>query len=136
MAAAAEDDSWDALLDNETELALSRTGRDVGIPIITFEPPDGLSFFGPVISRIPIDVEAVPLWNELWSPRVWAFCALDRDLRQVLYALLWGFGSFEGRPLDFDDGEFYRRCASLSPSVRRMRQEGRQHGTLVMRSLS
>ena len=62
-AEALEDTSWDVELDAETELALSRTGRDVGTPIITFQPPDGLSFFGPVISRIPDDEDAVPLWN-------------------------------------------------------------------------
>ena len=63
FATAADDTRWDAELDAETALALSRTGRDVGTPIITFAPPDGVSFFGPVISRIPSDEEAVPLWN-------------------------------------------------------------------------
>ena len=62
-AAALDDTSWDQLLDDETELALSRTGRDVGTPIITFRPPDGLSFFGPVISRVPSDEEATELWD-------------------------------------------------------------------------
>ena len=38
-AAAADDPSWDAELDAETELALSRTGRNVGTPIITFASP-------------------------------------------------------------------------------------------------
>jgi len=36
FAEALDDDSWDSVLDAETELALSRTGRDVGTPIITF----------------------------------------------------------------------------------------------------
>ena len=43
------------------------TGQDVGTPILTFQPPDGLSFFGPVISRVPTDAEAVELWDQ--SPR-------------------------------------------------------------------
>jgi len=60
FAASADDDAWDALLEEETEIALSRTGRDVGTPIITFQPPDGLSFFGPVISRVPADEDALP----------------------------------------------------------------------------
>ena len=47
FATAADDTSWDAELDAETALALSRTGRDVGTPIITFEPPDGVSIFWP-----------------------------------------------------------------------------------------
>jgi hypothetical protein len=63
FAEALHDTSWDELLDAESELALSRTGRDVGTPIVTFRPPDGLSFFGPVISRVPSDDEAVELWD-------------------------------------------------------------------------
>jgi 2-hydroxychromene-2-carboxylate isomerase len=46
FADALDDSGWDALLDAETELALSRTGRDVGTPIISFRPPDGQSLFG------------------------------------------------------------------------------------------
>ena len=33
-----DDDAWDELLDAESELALGRTGRDVGTPIITYQP--------------------------------------------------------------------------------------------------
>ena len=29
------------------------TGKDVGTPILQFEPPAGVAFFGPVISRLP-----------------------------------------------------------------------------------
>ena len=36
---------WDEMIDAEGEIALSRTGRDVGTPIISFGE-DGLSFFG------------------------------------------------------------------------------------------
>jgi 2-hydroxychromene-2-carboxylate isomerase len=64
-AAAALDESHDAYLREETELALSRTGRDVGTPILTFHPglADEGSFFGPVISTIPRDAEATRLWD-------------------------------------------------------------------------
>lgn len=64
-AGAANDDAWDATLLEETETALSRTGRDVGTPIITFDAPDGPSFFGPVLSSIPRGVEAVKLWDAI-----------------------------------------------------------------------
>ena len=37
----------------ETEEALALTGRDVGTPILHFQPPGGTAFFGPVISRLP-----------------------------------------------------------------------------------
>jgi 2-hydroxychromene-2-carboxylate isomerase len=84
FATAADDDRWDAELDAETELALSRTGRDVGTPIITFEPPHGVSFFGPVISRIPSDAEAVPLWNAVLTlAKFPSFAELKRSLREA-----------------------------------------------------
>lgn len=83
-AVAVDDESWDAEIEAETELALGRTGRDVGTPIITFEPPDGLSFFGPVISRVPSDAEAVPLWNAVIElARFPGFAELKRSLREA-----------------------------------------------------
>jgi hypothetical protein len=84
FATAADDTSWDAELDAETALALSRTGRDVGTPIITFAPPDGVSFFGPVISRIPTDEEAVPLWNAVLTLAQFpGFAEIKRSLREA-----------------------------------------------------
>ena len=84
FATAADDDRWDAELDTETQLALSRTGRDVGTQIITFAPPDGVSFFGPVISRIPSDEEAVPLWNAVLMLATFpGFAELKRSLREA-----------------------------------------------------
>ena len=61
----AEDDRWGKVVRAETELALSRTGEDVGTPIITWDldRPDEASLFGPVISRIPRGEEAVRLWD-------------------------------------------------------------------------
>ncbi|MCH7788820.1 MAG: hypothetical protein IH940_05200 [Acidobacteria bacterium] len=81
---AADDTSWDEELTAETEHALARTGRDVGTPIISFEPPDGPSFFGPVISRLPSDDEAVELWDAIITLSRWAgFAELKRSLREV-----------------------------------------------------
>ena len=83
-ASALDDTSWDELLNAETELALSRTGRDVGTPIITFQPPDGLSFFGPVISRIPADEDAVPLWDAVTTLAAFpGFAEMKRSMREV-----------------------------------------------------
>ena len=53
-----------------TDHALSLTGKDVGTPIIQFQPPDGLAFFGPVISRLPSDEQAVELWDHVIAPRL------------------------------------------------------------------
>ncbi len=63
LAAAGWDTSWDEPVRADTECALERTGRDVGTPIITWGPPDGPSFFGPVISRVPRGSEALELWD-------------------------------------------------------------------------
>ena len=58
LANALDDTSWDAELQAQTDPALSLTGRDVGTPIIQFQPPHGVAFFGPVISRLPGDFPA------------------------------------------------------------------------------
>ena len=60
-----EDTSHDEHLRAETAVALERTGKDVGTPIITFRAgqPDASSFFGPVIARIPRGDEALRLWD-------------------------------------------------------------------------
>jgi hypothetical protein len=62
---AADDDSHDGYIRADTELALSRTGKDVGTPILTFHPgaDNEASFFGPVISKAPRGAEAVELWD-------------------------------------------------------------------------
>jgi len=97
---ALDDPSWDAELEAETELALSRTGRDVGTPIITFQPavgglkdqagairggpPSSFSFFGPVISRVPSDEDAVRLWDAVTTLATFpGFAELKRSLREV-----------------------------------------------------
>ena len=66
-AAAVHDESFDRLIADETALGLGRTGKDVGTPIITFNP-GGLkeaSFFGPVISTIPRGENATKLWDAI-----------------------------------------------------------------------
>lgn len=83
FADALEDAAWDAMIDAESELALSRTGRDVGTPIITFQPPDGLSFFGPVISRVPSDDQAIELWDAVTKLASFpGFSEMKRSLRE------------------------------------------------------
>ena len=66
-AGAVNDESFDRLIRDETELALKRTGKDVGTPILTFHPSGvkEASFFGPVISSIPRGDEAVKLWDAI-----------------------------------------------------------------------
>ena len=45
---------------------------------------------------------------------------------------LWGSGGFEGLPLDFDNAAFYRRFDRFSTRGRQMRDEGRDHGAIVL----
>ena len=65
VATAVDDEKWDDVLREETAVALSRTGSDVGTPIITFSPGtiEEASFFGPVLNRIPRGAEATEIWD-------------------------------------------------------------------------
>ena len=81
---AANDERWDEVLQAETDEALSRTGKDVGTPIISFTS-DGTtsSFFGPVISRVPRGAEALRLWDAVWEVATFPGLAeLKRSLRE------------------------------------------------------
>jgi hypothetical protein len=66
-ASAALDEAHDAHIRAETALALERTGKDVGTPIITYHPgqADENSLFGPVIASIPRGDDAVKLWDAI-----------------------------------------------------------------------
>lgn len=77
------DESFDPVVQAETDEALSKTGKDVGTPIIAHNPPDGLAFFGPVISRVPSDEDAVPLWDSVITLAGFSgFAELKRSLRE------------------------------------------------------
>ena len=96
LADALDDTSFDAELRREADEALALTGKDVGTPIIHFQPPGGVAFFGPVISRLPSEAEAVPLWdNVLGLASFPGFAELKRSLRER--PQLRGFGVEPGR---------------------------------------
>ena len=83
LADALEDDSRDALVRAETDEALELAGKDVGTPILQFQPPDGLAFFGPVISRLPAPEDAVALWDHVVGLASFpGFTELKRSLRE------------------------------------------------------
>jgi 2-hydroxychromene-2-carboxylate isomerase len=83
VADALEDTSIDAELQRETDEALGLTGRDVGTPIIHFQPPDGVAFFGPVISRLPDEADATRLWDHVVGLAGFpGFAELKRSLRE------------------------------------------------------
>jgi len=80
---ALDDTSLDSELRRETDEALGLTGKDVGTPIIQFKPPKGVAFFGPVISRLPDEAEALRLWdNVLGLASFPGFAELKRSLRE------------------------------------------------------
>ena len=83
LADALDDADRDAEIQAETDEALALTGRDVGTPILHFEPPEGVAFFGPVISRLPDERQAAELWDHVIGlARFPGFVELKRSLRE------------------------------------------------------
>ncbi|MDQ1649640.1 MAG: hypothetical protein QOG60_1697 [Frankiaceae bacterium] len=86
LADALEDDAWDAELQASTDTALALTGKDVGTPILHFEPASetgGVAFFGPVISRLPDEQQAAELWDHVIGLASFGgFAELKRSLRE------------------------------------------------------
>ncbi len=82
-----DDETHTAVIRYETDLALSRTGKNVGTPILTFKPgkPTEGSFFGPVISKSPRGDEALKLWDAVETIATTSGVAeLKRSLRAPL----------------------------------------------------
>lgn len=85
LAAAAEDEQYDAELAASTDEAMERTGGNVGTPILAFGEPGGPAFFGPVISTTPSDEDAVKLWDAVATMATFdGFAELKRSLRSPL----------------------------------------------------
>ncbi len=81
---ALDDESHDQAITAETDEALALTGKDVGTPIIHFEPPGGVAFFGPVVSRLPNEEDAVRLWDHVVGLAGFpGFAELKRSLREL-----------------------------------------------------
>lgn len=84
LAGAVSDTTFDAEIQAETDRALALTGRDVGTPILHFEPPEGTALFGPVISRLPNPDDTVALWDHVVAlARFGGFAELKRSLRET-----------------------------------------------------
>ena len=83
VAAAFEDSTHDEVIRYETEAALSRTGKDVGTPILTFNPKSAneASLFGPVISKAPKGDEAMKLWDAVQTIAESGVAEIKRSLR-------------------------------------------------------
>ncbi|HEX4018208.1 MAG TPA: DsbA family protein [Frankiaceae bacterium] len=84
LSKALDDDSHDEVLRQETHEALTLTGQDVGTPILHFQPPAGVAFFGPVISRLPTESEALELWEHVIALAHFpGFAEMKRSLREL-----------------------------------------------------
>jgi len=83
VAAAFEDSTHDEVIRFETEAALSKTGKDVGTPILTFNPKSSneASLFGPVISQAPKGDEAMKLWDAVQTIAESGVAEIKRSLR-------------------------------------------------------
>lgn len=63
---AADDVSYDILLQNSIDEVVGIVGNDVGVPIIVFENgKTKQGYFGPVLNSLPDKKEAVDLWDGL-----------------------------------------------------------------------
>ena len=82
LADAAHDESRDGTLRAETQEAVDRAGGGVGTPILSFSPPDGPAFFGPVIDIPPDGEDALRLWDAVATLGHWpGFAELKRGRR-------------------------------------------------------
>jgi predicted DsbA family dithiol-disulfide isomerase len=75
--ALADPASWEAVLAEHTAL-VERT-RSFGVPTIVLDGGSGSAIFGPVVSRLPNDEDAVALWRHVsWLARYDNFAELKR----------------------------------------------------------
>jgi 2-hydroxychromene-2-carboxylate isomerase len=111
LAEASDDPSWDKQLMAETAEALSLTGKDVGTPILHVDPPHGVAFFGPVISRRPSDSEAAALWEHVLAlARFPGFSEFKRSLRERPQLSVLGLDAGQvGMQEDWHQGSRRRR---------------------------
>lgn len=70
--------TWDAV--TKEHRALVERTRSFGVPTIVLDAGDGPAIFGPVVSDVPDDQDAVELWRHVaWLTRYENFSELKRD---------------------------------------------------------
>jgi 2-hydroxychromene-2-carboxylate isomerase len=75
---------WDALLRRNGEELIARVGGKVGTPVLSFAPPDGPAFFGPVISRPAEGQDALEVWDAVATlAGVQGFAEFKREERSL-----------------------------------------------------
>jgi hypothetical protein len=79
-----EVDRWDAILRTSSDEVVERAGGDVGTPVLSFDPPDGPAFFGPVIARPPAGAQAVAVWEAVTTlARLDGFSEFKRQHKEL-----------------------------------------------------
>lgn len=100
-AASLDDESFDAELAAETDGIRELAGTDVGTPIIHYDPPHGPALFGPVISRVPSDDDAVALWEHVVGlARFPSFAELKRSARELPALRAFGVEPGDAGPVE------------------------------------
>jgi len=84
FADAAEDAAYDGDISTSTDEALARVGGGAGTPVLSFGPPDGPAFFGPVLARVPEGDQALAVWDAVTTLASTAsFAELKRSQREL-----------------------------------------------------
>jgi len=65
LATAADDEAWDKVIEADMANAVTKAGKDVGVPLIILDGGTGPGFFGPVITPAPTGKAAVELWDAM-----------------------------------------------------------------------
>jgi hypothetical protein len=67
LAAAADDETWDAEIRSRMDVGIELAGNDIGTPIIAMDNSEGerQAYFGPVITRVPPGDLSLKLWDGL-----------------------------------------------------------------------
>jgi hypothetical protein len=65
LAAAADNETWDKVIEADMANAVAKAGKDVGVPLIVLDGGSGPGFFGPVFSPAPTGKAAVELWDAM-----------------------------------------------------------------------
>ncbi len=67
LAAAGDDERWDAEIRTRMDAGLELVGNDVGTPIIAFGCDDGTKrgIFGPVMTKVPDTDKALAFWDAM-----------------------------------------------------------------------
>lgn len=80
LAAAAEDETWDKVIDADMDQAKAKAGTNVGVPLIVLDGGEGPGFFGPVLSPAPTGQAAVQMWDAVVAAgRIPGFYELKRS---------------------------------------------------------